>query len=75
VTLGRLGELDRTVTVDPIVVNGQPSGDGAVITGTKPPMIPASWWPWLIAGGALGFAWWMSSQNEGGRRNDGPFDE
>lgn len=69
-----MGELDRTVTVDPIIVNGQVVGDGSLITGNKPPLIPANWWPWIIAAGALGFVWWMSRE-EGEDEDDRPFDE
>jgi len=70
-----MGELDRTVTVDPIIVNGQVTGEaGSLISGNKPPLIPASWWPWIIAAGALGFAWYVSQQGEGDD-DDRPFDD
>jgi hypothetical protein len=69
-----MGELDRTITVDPIVVNGQVVGDGSVITGKKTPLVPPSWWPWIIAAGAIGFVWWQSQQEEGDD-DDRPFDD
>jgi hypothetical protein len=77
--MGRMGAYDSTVTVDPIVVNGQTTAEsGSVITGDKPPFIPKTWWPWIITAGALGFAWWVSStdgdDDEEGDVDDRPFD-
>lgn len=69
-----MGQLERTTTVDPIVINGKPVEPGALVTGTKPPLIPASWWPWIIAAGALGVAWWWVEKNGGGRRG-GPLED
>lgn len=76
--MGRMGELDTTITVDPVVVNGQTTNEsGALITGDKPPLIPKSWWPWIIAAGALGVIWWATKDDdeEEGDDDDRPFDE
>jgi hypothetical protein len=69
----RLGirALDQTITVDPIVVDGQAVGSADAITGTAPPPGKRLLWPWFVAGGALLAAWWYVEQSEGGR-NDRP---
>ena len=66
--LGRrhIGEMDRTVTVDPVVINGQATAEpGASITGDKPPLIPPTWWPWIITATALGIAAYFANREEG----------
>jgi len=76
--MGHMGEMTTTVTVDPVVVNGQTTNEpGSVITGDKPPLIPKSWWPWIIAGGALGAIWWFTrdDEEEGEFEDERPFDE
>jgi hypothetical protein len=81
-----MGELDRTVTVDPIVVNGQTVDSAGVITGDRPPLVPKSAWPWIIVAAVLGAVWYMSSDDEDddgqdddddeeGGLTDRPFDE
>lgn len=65
----RLGAFDQTVTVDPIVVDGQAVGTADAITGTAPPPGKRVWWPWLVAGGALLAAWWYVEQSGEGRKN------
>jgi hypothetical protein len=67
----RLGirALDQLVTVDPIVVDGQVVGTADAITGTAPPAGKRSWWPWVVAGGALIAAWWYVEQSEEGRKD------
>lgn len=79
--MANMGELNTTVTVDPIVVNGQVTDQaGALVQGRKTPIIPPSWWPWIIAAGALGAMWWLTSNDddddddEEGDDDDRPFD-
>lgn len=63
----RLGQVDTTVTVDPIVIDGQTVGSADAITGTAPPAAKRLIWPWVVAGGALLAAWWFVEQSEEGR--------
>lgn len=70
-----MGQMERTTTVDPVVVGDRSLTFAPVdVTGKKPPLIPPSWWPWIIAAGALGVAWWWVEKNGGGRRG-GPLDD
>lgn len=63
----RLGQVDTTVTVDPIVIDGQTVGAADTITGNAPPAGKRLIWPWLVAGGALVAAWWYVEQSGEGR--------
>lgn len=65
-----LRALDQSITLDPIVIDGQVVGQSDPVTGTAPPTTAMKWLPWIIAGGALALAWWLSEQGEG--RNDRP---
>lgn len=57
---GGMRAFDATVTVDPVVVNGQTTTEGgALITGEKPPLVPKSWWPWILGIAAIGVGWWI----------------
>jgi hypothetical protein len=67
-----MGDAIPAASIDPgeVLVNEQSVGPGAVITGTKPPLIPKEWWPLiiLVAGGVL--LWYLT---KGGGRSSGPF--
>lgn len=76
-SLARMGELNTSITVDPVVVNGQVTSEsGSVIGGAKRPLIPSAWWPWIIAAAAAGVLWWMSQDQdeEEGDDDERPFD-
>lgn len=65
-----LRALDQTVTVDPIVVDGQVVDQAGTLTGNAPTSGKKLWWPWIVAGGALALAWWYVESQEG--RKDRP---
>lgn len=67
----RLGlrALEQTITVDPIVVDGQVVGSADALTGNAPPAAKRRWWPWLLAGGALVVGWYLIEKSEEGRKD------
>jgi hypothetical protein len=75
--MGRMGEMSTTITVDPIVVNGQVVDQAQPIIGNAPPVTDSGWWPLLAVAAALGLVWWLSSEDdqEEGDDDDRPFDE
>lgn len=71
-----LQSFDATVTVDPVVVNGQAIEPGVAITGEAPAAIKKDWWPWIIGAAVLGAVWWYikdeSVDDEEGAGGAGP---
>lgn len=55
----QMNALDATVSVDPIVVNGQSAGAGVTIAGDLAPVGKKDWWPWILGGAALVAVWWL----------------
>lgn len=67
-----LRALDQVVTVDPIIIDGQIVGAADTLTGAAPTPGKKTWWPWIVAGGALVLAWWYVEQSEEGRNDRRP---
>lgn len=68
-----LQSFDATVTVDPVIVGGESTGEqGALITGDAAPVGKRDWWPWILGGGLL-IAVYYFTKEEGGRNGDRPF--
>lgn len=65
--------FDAQVSVDPVLVNGQAQGEGAIIAGDAPPAPSRNWWPWILGGALLAGLWWLTKDEEGGGRSDRPF--
>ncbi len=61
--MATLGEMQRTITIyDPDSRTVQAAEE--TITGTRPPLIPKNWWPWIIAAAALGGMWYLTREEE-----------
>lgn len=63
----RFGEVDDVSTEigDVVIVGGQQAGPPLEVHGKKPPLVPATWWPWIIAAGALAGMWWLTREGPG----------
>jgi len=58
---GQEGDVSTEIG-DVIIVGGQPAGGPIDVHGKKPPLVPATWWPWIIAAGALAGLWWLTRE-------------
>ncbi len=54
------GEDISTEIGDVVIVGGQSAGPPINVHGTKPPAVPSTWWPWIIAAGIAGGLWWLT---------------
>lgn len=55
----QMNAFEATVSVDPVIVNGQAAGDGVMITGEQAPVGKKDWWPWILGGLTLVAVWWL----------------
>lgn len=56
---GDAGDVSTEIG-DVIIIGGQPAGAPINVQGKKPPLVPATWWPWIIAAGAAAGLWWLT---------------
>ncbi len=56
---GEVGDVSTEIG-DVVIVGGQPAGPPLEVLGKRAPIIPASWWPWIIAAGAAAGLWWLT---------------
>jgi hypothetical protein len=80
VGIKRMGDVD--VTVDPIVLTSNSTGQvatgdaGPPITGDAAPLIPKSWWPWILLAAVGGVIWYLvanDDEEEEGSGDAAPF--
>jgi len=56
-----IGEVDSEV--GPIEITERIEGPEITVTGTRPPTLGASLWPWLIGAAVLGGLWWITRED------------
>lgn len=60
-----MGEYEREITIyDPD--SRTVSGPEINVLGSSPPMVPETWWPWIIGAAVLGGLWWITRDERSG---------